>query len=488
MALTRAGGAGLLVALMTGCTTVPQETSLVPPREMNVTNDPSRGWGEQQIAINPTNPNNIVIATQGLSMCRDDPRPACKQVPATFDPPVPGLPANFRGNRAIGYFTDPDFTHMDILYSFDRGRSWTRSRVPDHPVGFPELNGHGDPSITVGPDGTFYASWDANDWGTPDRMMPAAGVGTSMSRDGGKTWSPAVLTGTPSDAPKLVVDQQTGTIYGASSSFLGPRSTGNPNLPMNPTMDRWLVTSTDGVHFSEPHGMGGWGAQMTAAHGLLATAFNTTATASPFSPANNNLCGDKPSPCTIFQTTADGGRSWSRHVLPNRLPATAGGLVAPGNAPMVAADPTARGRFSVGVAMNNEGEYHIYTTSDSGRSWSGPVVLTDDAAKGHYFGVMRYSASGLLGVAWHTRLGGPAPGLFPPPAPYNIWAAISRDGGKTFTKPVKASTVDSPAGSSTGDDYSGIALDRDYLYTTWADWRTGTRENFMAAIPLSDFK
>lgn len=485
--------AAATATLAIGATTPPSART-APPREINVTNDPTYGWGEQQIVVNPRNPNNIAIGTVGITLCVNDPRPDCKQVPATFDPPVPGLPPTFRGNRALGFYENPDFTAMYVYYSFDRGRTWARSRVPAHPVGLPRLTSQGDPSIAVGPDGTFYASWDANDWGTPERTLPAAGVAISMSKDGGKTWSPPVLTGTPVDAPKLVVDQQTGAIYGASSTFRGARSTGNPKDGLDPVNDRWVAMSRDGVKWSEPRGMGGFGSQMTAAHGLFATAFNTTATGSPFSSANNALCGTAPTPCTVFQTTADAGRTWSRHLLPTRL-SPAAGMAGPGGTPMVAADPTRRGRFSVGVPMNGDSEFHIYTTADSGRTWSKPTVLTQDGSRSHYFAVMAYSPTGVLGVAWHTRtgpMGQPrtsATGASRPgPSPFSIWAAVSRNKGATFSRPIQVSTADSPAGSSSGDDYSGIAIDRDYLYVTWADWRPGTRQNFMAGLPLSDFK
>jgi len=487
MKRAKTGLASVLVALLAGWAATAPTASPTPPREINVTNDPTYAWGEQQIVINPRNPNNIAIATVGVTLCENDPRPDCKQVPSTFYPPVPGLPAAFRGNRAVGFYENPDFTAVVVFYSFDRGRTWKRSRLPKAPVGFPTLFSQGDPAIAAGPDGTFYVSWDANDWGTPEKTLPRAGVGISMSKDGGKTWSPPVLTGTPVDAPKLAVDHSTRTIYGASSSFRGPRSTGNPDLPLDPTSDRWLAMSKDGVKWTETQGMGGFGSQMAAAHGVFATIFTTSPSPGPFSPANNQLCGSEPAPCTIFQTSRDAGRSWSRHVLPIKLTpgANPGG---PGTAPMIAADPTKPGRYSVGVAMNKDSEFHVVTTEDYGKSWGTPVVVSQDKAKTHYFAVMSYSPKGVLGMAWHTRLAAGGGGFGAPSAPFNIWAAISRDKGKTFSAAVKVSTMDSPGGNSSGDDYSGIALDGEYLYATWADWRTKTRQNFMGVVPFTEFK
>ena len=97
-------------------------------------------------------------------------------------------------------------------------------------------------------DGLFVATWDALDWGTPEDALPSCGVGASTSTDGGRSWSEAVLTGTPCDGPKVTSNPNTGTVYGHSSSFIGPRSTGNPDTPFGDISTRWLVSSTDGVN------------------------------------------------------------------------------------------------------------------------------------------------------------------------------------------------------------------------------------------------
>jgi hypothetical protein len=126
--------------------------------------------------------------------------------------------------------------------------------------------------------------------------------------------------------------------------------------------------------------------------------------------------------------------------------------------------------------------------------------VAEDSTKIHYYHWMAYSPNGVLGIVWRTRQG-QAQATAPLAAgmgagstsPYNVWAVISRDGGMSFTAALEVSTADSPAPQSgsmgnSGDDYSGIALDTDYLYAGWADWRPGERKDLFRAIPLSEFK
>src|SRR5439155_7147271 len=112
-----------------------------------------------------------------------------------------------------------------------------------------------------------------------------------------------VLAGTPMDGPKTVADPNTGTLYEASSSLLGPLATGDPKTPKGTVRTRWLVSSKDGLAWTKPQPIGGTGFT-SAAHGVLAAVFKTSP-ASLFSDANNELCGSAPSPCVIFQTTTD---------------------------------------------------------------------------------------------------------------------------------------------------------------------------------------
>ncbi len=460
--------------------------------DMNLTNDPTHRWGENKIVVNPKNPNNLILATVGTGFTKDCQAHSadCKMVGADF-----GIGRPFP--QAQGIFTNPNFNVIAAYISMDAGKTWKQVRIPVTPVDHPDLTGPGDPNVTATPDGTLYFSFDDNNWGTPEHALPDGGIGVSKSSDGGLTWSKPVLAGTPVDGPKITSDSITGKIYEASSTMLGPHSTGDVNSPRGKVMDRWLVSSEDGVHWTPPQPMGGMGGSIDAAYGILATAFIASPKPSMFSAPNGQYCGTAPTPCVVFETTKDAGVSWSRHVLPVQF----SGEMGPGSAPMVAADPSKKGHFTVAVAMNGK-EYDVFQTRDFGTTWSGPTVVTDDASKIHYHSWMAYSPKGVLGIMWQTSQpeagqtatgapgGGPGGG---PAFPYNVWAAVSRDGGATFSEPLEASSANSPAPQSgmfanAGDDYSSIAVSGDHVYVTWADWRSPERDNYFNDIKLEDFK
>jgi hypothetical protein len=467
---------------------------LVPPcrgQDIEVTKDPTHRWGENNIVVNPKNPENLVIATVGTGFTKDcrEHSPACQLVMADF-----GVGRPFP--QAKGIFTVADFNVVAAIVSFDRGKTWKSIRIPVTPADHPDLTGAGDPSVAATADGTFYFSFDDTNWGTPGRALPDAGVAVSKSTDGGTSWSTPVLTGTPIDGPKMTADTSTGKIYEASSTLLGPHSTGDAKSAAGKEMDRWLVSSKDGLHWTAPQAMGGVGMSMSAAHGVLATAFEASVQPTMFSAPNAQLCGGKKAPCVIFETTTDAGKTWTRHVLPG--PASASN--APDSQPMVAADPSKRGQFAVAVPINGR-EYHVYRTHDAGQTWQGPVGLTEDVGKTHYHSAMAYSEKGVLAIMWQTAQSPPGQSAMAAPAggpgggpafPYNVWAAISRDGGTSFSAPLKISSAESPAPPSdpfgnAGDDYSSIAVSGNHVYVTWADWRSQERANFFRDVALEDF-
>ena len=99
---------------------------------------------------------------------------------------------------------------------------------------------------------------------------------------------------------------------------------------------------------------------------------------------------------------------------------------------------------------------------------------------------MVYSPQGVLGLAWLTIQPGPGPTF-----PYNVWAAISNDGGATFSEPLRISSADSPAPDPVrGDAFRAvfIDLDRRNAFISWPDWRPGERSGFFSAVKLQAFE
>lgn len=463
---------------------------------IEITGDPAHRWGESKIVVNPNNPDNIVIATVGTGFTKDCQAhsPACRFVTTKFGASQMQLPN--------GLFTVPAFNVVAAFVSLDGGSSWKRVDIPVTPDNHPDLTGANEPDLTATADGTFYFSFDVANWGTSDRPLPSAAVAVSKSIDGGLTWSTPILTQTPMGAPRITADLSTGTIYEASSGVLGPRSSGVQTDPFIPVLGRWLVSSRGGLKWAVPLPMAGEGMSISAAHGMLATAFEASVKPSIYEEANERLCGGAAPPCIVFETTRETTSTWSRHVLPG--PANATNSL--DDQPVVAADPAKPDHFTIAIPMNGK-EYRVYQTQDSGVTWTGPVILPQDNTAIHYHFSMAYSEEGILGVMWQTAqpagsrsangaaAGEPIGGTGLPYSvwPYSVWAAISRDGGATFSAPLRVSATDSPAPptgpmENAGDDYSSVAVAGDHLFATWADWRSPERAVFFRDIKLEEFK
>ena len=114
---------------------------------------------ETSIAVNPTNPNNLIAGSNDYRVCCD------------FD----GL------NDGTGW----------AYYSFNGGQTWTNVQLPALTAvtggsgTFRKLDSAGDPAITFSPDGVaYYANIVFS------RDTAASGIVVSVSVDGGRTWSP----------------------------------------------------------------------------------------------------------------------------------------------------------------------------------------------------------------------------------------------------------------------------------------------------------
>jgi hypothetical protein len=140
----------------------------------------------------------------------------------------------------------------------------------------------------------------------------------------------------------------------------------------------------------------------------------------------------------------------------------------------------------------------VFLTPDSGKTWTGPVKVGEDATKTHFAPYAGYSPTGEFGLMWRTYEADPKkPSASPPIMPYSVWAAISKDGGATFSKPLKVSKANSPAPNDDPNDSfsfvgdhgpSGIALDAyGGVYVVWADWTPGERAIFFSAINSTAF-
>jgi len=288
-----------------------------PPTQIEMTNDPTHRWGEPEIAVNPKNPNDLVTAINVSYICKAADEQACELVRSKSNRTTPyGLLNNV-----------PRFSAVEALVSADGGKTWKHFPMPTSPAGHPDIVLTGHPTATVSADGTFYIAYNAMHFEDSEASpVSHGGIAVTKSTDGGKTWSAPVLAGTPLDHLYITADLSTGRIYVSSGApgALGPISRGDRAAMSSQVKDRWPVSSTDGVHWSDPQPFGGYsrGGQgsaganfvpfVSAAHGVLAAAFRST---------DQSICGaDVPSPCTVFETTRDAGAHWSRSTVGRSWP------------------------------------------------------------------------------------------------------------------------------------------------------------------------
>lgn len=445
--------------------------------ETNVSNDFTVfRSGEPQIAVNPTNTDNLLMVYTEFG--------------------IDESPTRYGYDR----WFEPGYPNAGLALSFDRGETWQIQPKPFPTmeevvasVGYehlmegwnlgPPLLCLGDPMVAAGPDGTFYIASVVNI--APVAAVGYGGVAVTSSTDGGRTWAPPVLSGPPWDRPWLRVDPTTGTIYVASSG------------PLRRSTDRWVSASHDrGRTWTRPRGMGDhWGingilgpdiafatsatATIAAAHGVLAGAFQVEF------PASLAHLIPEPVPAHVFfQTSTDDATSWQRH----RVPMEGDGS----SRVQVSADPSCPGKFAVCVPSPGCTELLVAVTEDSGETWTSPAHLASPRGGGCYKQWMDYSPGGHLGLVWRTptdAASGSLGAFGAPPLPYDIWTALSLDGGKQWSKPLRVNSAPSPGPgpSDLGDDLSWITLDQTHAHLGWGDWRDGDRNSWYGRVPFSEY-
>lgn len=425
-----AAAAGLAMPLLVTERASAASASDSQPFEINVTH--GLGAGEPEIAVDPV---RHVVA---LSIMFSN-------------------PADGSSTSECGY-----------AVSHDEGNTWRLHTTHPADPGFSsnDFNHHvcSDPVAASGAAGAMYlgAEW----------AHPFLNAYVSGSNDGGLTWGPSVYATGMSDTvtnveaapntgvddrPWLTADSQTGTVYATMADFV-------------PRLRHWIVASHDqGRTFGPPHAIAPNTAPELAASDFIPSAANGVLADSYVTSALDPSCLCR----NVFETSRDDEVTWTRTAAP--IPAQ-----------WTAADPSHPGRFAImsgGMDVTdwqsfNQNELLVSVTSDYGRTWSAPVAIGQDPPNPRYMPWIAYGPTGALGVSYRTKYGAnPCVPDNCPETSYDMWAAVSRDGGFYFDPPVRIShalsapQITSGSGFAAGDDFGTVALDDKYLYVAWGDMR-----------------
>jgi hypothetical protein len=508
MALVVAAGAPAISA------SPPQNTIY----EYDITGDLAIASGEPQIAIDPANPAHMAV----IEFARGS-----KQFPAY----QLGIGASeIARDRASPY----GGTDGDISLSADGGDTWTKLPRPN-PAATPPITttptvrkGGGDPYIAYGPGGVIYVGEEvATNRDRPGYPFDAPDDDPTVaaSADFGRTWTPPTEFHTPVDRPWITVDQSTGKLYSVSSGYLN-FTDHTHNIPgPNAVLDRWLVVYQPMLKGqTTPRRLGGPdfaatnGNTIAANHGVIAATFVLgqkswedahQAEHSPIIPVPASLRAVTPasvsecSPdklCLFFEISKDEGLTWSRHNVP-----VPGGFSA-GYWVNMAADAGRAGRYAIAVLNPAQTALLVVVTDDYGATWSAPAEIPQIAAGVVFKQWIAYGPTGVLGVVWKNRRDDiPVPQVPPivsgddrdtiQPA-FDVYNAISCDGGLHWQTPVRLNAVTSPPGFTRSDDLSYIALDSHASHMVWADRRVlpqvhnvpgavGGTHSFYGRVPFS---
>jgi hypothetical protein len=81
-----------------------------------------------------------------------------------------------------------------------------------------------------------------------------------------------------------------------------------------------------------------------------------------------------------------------------------------------------------------------------------------------------------------------------PDRTFDIWASISRDGGKSFSQALRISHAKSPPadyyrnGGNFGDDIQNLSMDRENMHLVWGDNRAGFLGVWYGRVALASFQ
>jgi hypothetical protein len=391
----------LLVPVMAAVTEVPQETGTPSQRVVRVTEEGFRSPAELSVAINPTDPDNLVITSLAAG-------------------PI-------RGAAITNY----------AYVSRDGGLSWTTVLHPN-----PHGRTQGDDAVTFDLQGRAFHSYISFDGIRIPRPRKAwNGIFVSRSDDGGSTWNDPVPvvdhfnTVEPfEDKPWLVTDDtpdspHSGNLYLAWTRF----DVYGSDDPADSTHILFSRSTDGGESFSVPF-------RISDSGGDAVDSDDTVEGAVPAVGPEGEVYVAWAGPRGIvFDRSMDGGWSFGEDRVITQNPGgwdiPVPGMTRHNGMPVTGVDLSlGQDRGTVYVnwidARNGDPDVFVMASRDGGDSWEAPVRVNDDPVgngKAQLFTWMAVDpVDGSVNVVYLDRRNHEGP-------TQEVYVARSTDGGRSFT-------------------------------------------------------
>jgi hypothetical protein len=362
--------------------------------------------------------------------------------------------------------------------STDGGVTWTATTAMPHLAASYES---ADVSVAFNSKGEAFLCYVDYKASTID----SADVVVARSSDGGLTWLQPTIVRTATetndvavDRPWLAIDNsggpKDGTLYVSSKPYM---------TNTNPNHTHLKHSTDDGVT---------WSADVRIDDSTFAPSNQSSMAVMSVGPNSTlyllyfsfNLAHGVQARL-IACTSTDGGETFTKHQSGDMVTTSIDSNWQYGYA--ITANPTKAGNAVVSWIDSRQGDPDVYSayTTDAGSTWSTPIRVNDDPPNngaGQDMVWCGFSPSGTLAMTWRDRrgLGTGAE------TEYNVYGAISSDGGATFSPNKQLSATSSSFKSLTrGNDFLGVTIDSSYAHTVWGNFTTQW-EVYYDRHPLTD--
>ena len=403
--------------------------------------------GEPFLAVNPANPQHIVVAWMGY---------------------VPF-------NRIV----------IKTTVSFNAGKDWSPENYLPHTNA---LFGAADPSLAFDNSGNMFVCYI--DFST---MIDSGVVYVRKSTDGGLNWGPPVEVidahddpgQYPVDRPWMAIDRSGGTHDGNIYITTMP-----PNVfgPLQPPFHPYFTRSVDGGNSFEPY-------QYLDSAGWLAGTMIQQPMPAPDVSANGTFHAVYPSwvfsqnlqPQYIIASSTDAGDSFTYNTVFSTGEVLSDSLAKRGY--LLKSNPVNPNHLvflNLGID-HGDADVFMYESFDAGVNWSSAIRVNDDPIANNRMQDLiwaDFDDDGDLVVSWRDRRNG-ADSTYTTTS--EIWAAVRRKDSTTFSANFKLSDLQVPYDTilaESGNDFMCIELIDDTLTAVWGDTRDGYLNIWMQRMSI----